>query len=696
MERTVHGGCGLVAAVPLLLTACLKLNPEYVDATDGGASEPCDDAAIRALDCGEAGGCSSWCDPSTWGGSVPDATTDVLIPAGKMVTMDCDAIARTVEIAAGGGLRADRQHSSTLLVHGNMIVRGRLDYGTFDDRVAADASAQLVFTGMDDRSIVGTPSDPDVDVATPSVEPSDVGLWVVDDGVVTAAGQRKRSWTSLVADAARGERRIDVAESNGWRAGDQIFVSPTSPIGITSYTDFDDGTIAGVSGSTIGLAEPLAHEHLGCEDCLRRAEVGNLTRNVVIRSLDATAHAHVFVAGAGVVQLDSVELRWLGPEPRCGGENDPPAERRKAIYFYRQGHASNRSFLCHTSIWGGANGFYAQEGSHGIAVQDVVGYDAPGTAFHVFNQDEGCTGACDPWQEAPRGTVLTHVLAARVAVPRRPADCERIAHSFAAFALGGGDDSGCDECVVAGLAQGIGHGLAGFRLTALDTRDFTFRDNRAHHIDGFGVFMRETSCKPREIHGGLSLWTLERAGFHWERSGCQSFADVTIFDSVGPSLEYSARPADERPRIAQMQLDDLHLGEPARPTLDNPTVFRDLSFTGTRDVAITQRQETCGREDDEDPPPEQFEPTSEEEGCIAVSARFENVTFDAGVQRPLWFGWPGNFHTQWTVVDFDHPAHPLVPRTFTLHRRDNQVEGGCYHEGFDAWLVPGNDGSSCE
>jgi hypothetical protein len=684
MARTVR--LSLAGLVLVLSTSCLKLNPDFEDPTEH-ATQPCSDAAVPALDCSEAGDCPSWCDPNTWGGNLPDSTTDVVIPPGRIVTLDCDGAARTVEIAAGGGLRAARDRSSQLLVHGNLIVRGRLDYGAFDDRVRADVTAEIVFTGMDDGAVVGTPDDAEIDAASPPIEATDVGMWVVDDGIVTAAGQRKRAWTRLAADAARGERRLVVEEAWGWRAGDRIFVTPTSPNGITSYDDFDDSVIAEVSDTELTLAESLGYEHHGCVECLRRAEVGNLSRNVSIRSLDTSAHAHVFVAGNGVLQLDSVELRWLGPEPRCGDEDDPPAERRAPIYFYRQDRASERSFVCHTAVWGGGSGGYVQEASHGVHVEEVVSYDASGAAFRLL---EGSSG------QAPRDTVFTRVLAARVGIPRRPSDCNRISHNFSAFRIEAGDRSGCAQCVAAGVGRsGSGNALAGFRLVALDAREITFRDNVAHHVRGHGVFMRETSCRPREVYGPLALWTLSDAGFSWERSGCQSFSEVSIADAASFSLEYRGEPADDRARMAHLRLDDLVFRGPSRPALARPSIFGDLSFSGARPLAITQSQETCGGADEVDPVPEQFDPESSESGCIPYWIHLENIEIPPEVERPLWFGWPGNFHTRWTVVGFEHPAHPAVPASFTLYRRDNEVEGGCYHEGFDAWLVPGNGGSSC-
>ena len=100
------------------------------DDADGGTSVGGTDG--EPVDC-EAVTCESWCDQATWGGSVPTAETDVVVPDGKVVLLDCEAEARSVTIDSGGAVKASRSASSSLTVHGNVIVWGRLDLGTEDD-----------------------------------------------------------------------------------------------------------------------------------------------------------------------------------------------------------------------------------------------------------------------------------------------------------------------------------------------------------------------------------------------------------------------------------------------------------------------------------------------------------------------------------------------------------------------------------
>src|SRR5690606_1174125 len=129
-------------------------------------------------------------------------------------------------------------------------------------------------------------------------------------------------------------------------------------------------------------------------------------RNVVVRSADDTAHAHVMVAHRGVLQLDAVELRWLGPARPCSGG---APERRAPIWFHQQHDAADASFVRHVSIWGGDNHFLMQEMSHGVEVLDVAGYDTFGVGFSLFYDNANCGTKCgdESRTHASRGTIFT-------------------------------------------------------------------------------------------------------------------------------------------------------------------------------------------------------------------------------------------------------------------------------------------------
>ncbi|NVB84824.1 MAG: hypothetical protein HOV81_41020, partial [Kofleriaceae bacterium] len=448
------------------------------------------------------GGACSFCSAEVWGGKSPTAGTDVVIPAGKTVVVDCAAEAHKVTVEAGGLLFASRESSSTLTLHGNLVVYGSVDYGTPEARIPDGVTAEIIFTGMHDEDYVGTKTvwdgnETSMSVDTPmEIVDGDVGLWVMKSGKLAAAGQVKRAWSKLTASAGPGDPTFDVDDASGWKVGDRIALTPSAPLSVESELrmTFDESTLAAVDGSSLTLAAAPAVVHDGCDDCVRRAEAANLTRNVVIRSADATAHAHIMVAEQGLAQLDSVELRWLGPVRNCSAEDgfSEPA-RRAPLYFHQQRDASAESFVRHVAIWGAGQHFIALEQSNGVEVTDVAGYDTHGFGFLLFYDNTGCGTRCQDRTKASSGTVFDHVLAAKVGVPDRTDGCLRIGHRHAGIVVSGGESSGARDSVAVGVGwDGDGDDIAGFQWAEGGSgrpADFTFSGNVSHDNVGHGALI---------------------------------------------------------------------------------------------------------------------------------------------------------------------------------------------------------------
>jgi hypothetical protein len=627
----------------------------------------------------------SWCDPATWGGAVPDADTDVVIPDG-IVVVDCDAEARTVTIEAAGTLRAGRSKRNTLTMHGNLVVLGTLDYGTPDDRVGDGTTAEIVFQGMDDEAYLGTPDAPPVDKHTPvdtpmAVVASDVGLWVMQSGRFLAAGAPKKAWSKLVDGAGPGDATFEVEDASGWRAGDRVALTPTATLAETDpFAQLDEGVVESVEGNVITLQQPPAFEHLGCDGCTRRGEAANLTRNVVVRSFDDTAHAHVLAADKGLIQIDSVELRWLGPARACSG-GEP--SRRAPLYFHQQRWDADASFVRHASIWGGENHFLMLEMSHGVEVVDVAGYDTYGTGFALFYDNSACGTFCQDDEERPsQGTVFDQVLAAFVGIHERVEGCLTISHRHSGFIVSGGEGSGCRGCVATGVGHnGSGADVSGFEWAEGGSGrplDFTFDDSVAHDNKGHGAFIWHNGGNSQEPYENNAFWSNTDYGIHWGAYGnayvLQTFeASDNGFASVG----IKAVPADDRARLDGATVDDLQVLSYVS-VQQRVNLLRDLTFSGDRPIGVSQVHEACDQGDPDDPA---------DPDCVRVWLRFENPKFPAGV-TPFDFGQTFNKHSVWEVRGFQSVDYPDLPADFDLYRADNEVPGGSYHADFDAWLVP--------
>jgi hypothetical protein len=647
---------------------------------DGGEGDPDGGMIIEE-------GLASWCDPGTFGGSVPDATTDVTIAATETVLVDCDATARTISIEAGGTLVASRARSSTLTLHGNLVVRGELNYGMPSDRVRAGVQAEIVFEGLDDERTVGLVSDFDGDGSQDGPPPAlevldtDVGIWVIDGGRFTAAGQLKRAWAKLVDGAGPGDAVFTVESAMGWEASDRIVLSPTEPTSVPGYSEhFDEREVASVDGGTVTLSEAPEYVHDGCTDCLRRGEAANLTRNVVVRSADDSAHAHIMVAGEGVLQLDSAELRWLGPE-RNGGPS-----RRSPVYFYRQRGASERSFIRHAAIWGGQAGFVHSEASDGIEITDVAGYDAAGNGlaggFSIFDPWE-CDHEPECTYGTPRGVLLTDVLAARV-YPRKREDGSRVSYLVHGFAVGGGTGTGCVRCVATGMQGPDSAGYFWNNNVHLPVGpDQRFEECVSHDNGDNGIRLWQNSGTLTPPWIDVEVWSNQVGLFEGAYGNAYQFGNITIVDSAIESAVLQAVPLAEED-VVVTRFDGARMGSMRISgyviTQSNDQTFRDVTFDGTDPLAVSQDHSPCEGGDENDP---------DDHECIRNWVRFENPHFPDGV-RPFDFGWQANFHVVWEIRGFDSADadYAALPADFDLHRADNRVAGGSYYAPFDAWLVP--------
>jgi hypothetical protein len=59
---------------------------------------------------------------------------------------------------------------------------------------------------------------------------SDVGLWVMGNGVLDIAGTPKLAWTRSAKAVAKGATTISLAQAPaGWQVGDEVALTPTLP-----------------------------------------------------------------------------------------------------------------------------------------------------------------------------------------------------------------------------------------------------------------------------------------------------------------------------------------------------------------------------------------------------------------------------------------------------------------------------------
>ena len=297
-----------------------------------GPAEPDDDVDVPAPEV-DADGCPAgvprWSAGASWpDGSAPAQGAAPVIPAGVTIALDTDPPPLSGLTVDGTLVACERDLA---LAADWVVVHGELRAGWADRQ----------FTPRLTITLTGAPGGDVMGMGTR-------GLFVMGGGLQLHGASPGTVVTKLTAHAAAGADQLRLASTAGWRVGDEIAVAPTDFYGAGSTERF---TISSVSATTVGLDAPLVTGRWGRMQYVtasgmsltppavplavpqeptptqldERAEVVNLTRNIVVQGADDTAwSAQRFGAQTMVMGLDSqvtidgVELRRVGQLARQG------------------------------------------------------------------------------------------------------------------------------------------------------------------------------------------------------------------------------------------------------------------------------------------------------------------------------------------------------------------------------------------
>lgn len=307
-----------------------------------------------------------WSDPATWpGGQVPVAGAEVTIAADRTVRLDVSP-PPLASLAIAGALVFDEADLD--LTAGWITVSGTLRIGTSADPF--DHRATITLTGSPDA---------------PSVDGMGNRMLGVTGGTLDLHGEPRVGWTRLAATAPAGATQLVLESSPEWRVGDKLVVAST---------DFDPNraevvTVAGRSGSMVTLAQPLAFAHYGELQTIagrtvdERAEVGLLTRNILIQGDSATSAAgyggHLIGMG-GTLRVEGVQLRFMGQKGLVA---------RYPMHWHMMGFVDGQYFA-RNSIWQSFNRCVTVHGTSNARVEGNVCHDHLGHGY--FLEDGGETG----------------------------------------------------------------------------------------------------------------------------------------------------------------------------------------------------------------------------------------------------------------------------------------------------------------
>jgi len=230
----------------------------------------------------------AWSNPAIWSPPrVPGGSDVVNVAAGTDVSYDITSSTAIPCVAVNGRL-AFRNDRSTQLTVGTLMIMptGGLEVGSEAAPVTAGFTAEIVIANR----AINTATDPE-----------QFGTGMRGFGIVRMHGAPKTpTWTRVAVEPRAGHTTLTLSQPvGGWRVGDRLIVPDTRHLKWNEVTNWirnvsqtEERTIAAISADAkvITLNQALQFDHLGARDnggtgALRLLpHVGNLTRNVIIRS----------------------------------------------------------------------------------------------------------------------------------------------------------------------------------------------------------------------------------------------------------------------------------------------------------------------------------------------------------------------------------------------------------------------------
>lgn len=397
-----------------------------------------------------------WSDPGVWStGRTPRKRQKATVR--HAVTFDPRAArVRGLTVQRGGKLTFTPNASHTLKTNKNLVLKGRLTM-----KPATPSDTHVVrFVGVKEHRFKGGGF---------KILNSDVGLWAVGKRAkLDVAGAAKTAWTRA-GPLSAGATTLTLEEApSGWRAGDELAISPTLPPGSSSHLAFDEAKVVSVSGSTVTIDRPLSHAH-PVVNGLWGAEVLNLTRNVRIEGTPNGKSHILLMKGVPKQNISYAAIRWMGPRKKG---SDPQVEAgvpgRYGLHFHATKGSARGSLVAGTVVRDTDAHAYVPHETHGLTFRDTISYNTADTAYWY-----------DPGP-GPNELVIERAVAAKVrAIP-----------SFRGFTLTGFH-----------LAQGQGNEIK--RSVAVGVQGNSNASGMAWPADGVGIwrFDEGNVSHNNKIHG---------------------------------------------------------------------------------------------------------------------------------------------------------------------------------------------------
>ncbi|MBI4399835.1 hypothetical protein HY570_03720, partial [Candidatus Micrarchaeota archaeon] len=300
-------------------------------------------------------GSGLWSSGKTWNlNRVPGADDIVVISNGTVVEYDLKSDEKIANITVYGRLKFS-ENNDTLLRVGNVLVFGRLEIGTESKPI--ENRAEVRFILENESKLKGGFT----------YEPADVGLWIMGGSLEIRGKEMKNTWTRLAEDVEELDRKLVLDRTVGWEKGDHIFITSTS----FDMNETEENYIGSIDGNGIELKYPLKYGHYGSYPLA--AEVGLLTRNVVITSDKHDGKAHTLILGGGSANISYAEFSYLGPENVLS---------RYPIHFHVLGDRRG-NYVRGNAIWNSGNRCITVHDTDNLVVEGNVAFNTSGHCFFL-------------------------------------------------------------------------------------------------------------------------------------------------------------------------------------------------------------------------------------------------------------------------------------------------------------------------
>ena len=235
----------------------------------------------------------AWSDPTTWSThQVPASEDRVWIPPDVTVIYDQhnDTEIDCIEIARHGELRWATDQTTRLRVTNLQVLpHGALTIGSADAPIAGHHQAEVIIR--------------DVPLDVVGQDPAQYGNGIHVFGAMSVHGATlDRTFMRFAREAHAGDATLELEHAPvGWKPGDRLLIPDTRQIAFRKKQKFisqaEEPTVLDTVGTSVTLSAPLQFDHAGPRDAdgqvgpieLRMLpHVGNLTRNVIIRSTRLT------------------------------------------------------------------------------------------------------------------------------------------------------------------------------------------------------------------------------------------------------------------------------------------------------------------------------------------------------------------------------------------------------------------------